>query len=305
MLAFRQLLALRAVAEHGSVLAAADALGWSQPTVTHHLTALARLTRAPVVQSSREGTRLTAAGRLWLPHAFALLERAARAQIDVVDALESGRLQVRLGIFPTAAARLLPTLVSALTDAGYDPRITEGELHVLSDALEQLALDAAVVFDLPGEVTKAPPGTLRTSLFTERFSLIVSSRHPLASAPLHRLQDFSGDPWILGVDDTDPADANFLAAARASHFEPIRGPRSDDYRVITAYVAAGLGVALVPELALPSIAEGVTVIDVCDTKLSREVSLLTAATLDNTAVDLMSRVLAAEATSMAVGRPPE
>ena len=304
MLDFRQLLALRAVAEHGSVLAAAEALGWSQPTVTHHLTSLARLTRAPVVQSSRAGTRLTVAGRLWLPHAFALLDRAARAQVDVVDALESGRRRVRLGIFPTAAARLLPTLVSALSDAGYDPHISEGELHELSDALERLALDAAVVFDLPGEVRNAPPGTHRTSLFTERFSLIVSSRHPLACAPLHRLQDFSGDPWILGVGDTDPDDANFLAAARASGFEPIRGPRSDDYRVVTAYVAAGLGVALVPELALPRGAEGVAVIDLSDTSLSREVSLLTAATLDDSAVALMSRVLAAEAASMAVERQP-
>ena len=298
MLDFRQLIALRAVAEHGSVLAAAHALGWSQPTVTHHLDALARLTRTPVVQSSRSGTRLTPAGRLWLPHAFALLDRAERAQLDVVGALESGRRRVRLGIFPTAAARLLPALVGALSQAGYDPRITEGELHELSESLERLALDAVVVFDLPGELRNAPPGTLRTSLFTERFSLIVSSQHPLALSPPHNLHDFSGDPWILGVSDTDPGDANFLSAARASGFEPIRGPRSDDYRVVAAYVAAGLGVALVPELALPSRTEGVAIVDLSDARLSREVSLLTAATLDETAVDLMSRVLAAEASSM-------
>ncbi|MCT1366371.1 MULTISPECIES: LysR family transcriptional regulator [Microbacterium] len=298
MLDFRQLTALRAVDEHGSVLAAAEALGWSQPTVTHHLNGLARLTRAPVVQSSRAGTRLTPAGRLWLPHASALLERAARAQADVAHALETGRRRVRLGIFPTAAARLLPALVGALSEAGYDPRITEGELHELSEALVRLGLDAAVVFDLPGEARSTPPGTHRTSLFTERFSLIVSSQHPLALGPPRRLHDFSGDPWILGVSDTDPGDANLLAAARAAGFEPINGPRSDDYRVVAAYVAAGLGVALIPELALPSEAEGVAIINLADTTLSREVSLLTAATLDHAAVELMSRVLAAEATLM-------
>ncbi|MGO8609301.1 LysR substrate-binding domain-containing protein, partial [Rhizobium johnstonii] len=80
--------------------------------------------------------------------------------------------------------------------------------------------------------------------------------------------------------------------------EPINGPRSDDYRVVAAYVAAGLGVALIPELALPSEAEGVAIINLADTTLSREVSLLTAATLDHAAVELMSRVLAAEATLM-------
>ncbi|MEZ3160814.1 LysR substrate-binding domain-containing protein [Microbacterium sp. BWT-B31] len=297
MLDLRQLLALRAVAERGSVLSAADALGWSQPTVTHHLTALARLTNAPVVESSRSGTRLSAAGHLWLPHALALLDRAERARIDVAGALESGRRRVRLGIFPTAAARLLPALVGALSAAGYDPHITEGELQELTDALHRIALDAAVVFDRPGEASNAPPGTRRTSLFTERFSLIVPSGHPLAVSPRRSLRDFRDDPWILGVSDDDPGDTAFLAAARASGFEPIRGPRSDDYRVVAAYVVAGLGVALVPDLALPSNAEGVSVIELADTRLSREVSLLTTATLDATTVDLMWRALAAEVPS--------
>ncbi|GAA1799241.1 LysR family transcriptional regulator [Agromyces neolithicus] len=292
MLDLRQLLALRAVAEHGSVLAAADALGWSQPTVTHHLRALARVTGAPVVESSRSGTRLTTAGRSWLPHAVAILDRADRARTEVAATLADARRRIRLGIFPTAAARLLPELVSALTGAGYDPHITEGELHELTDQLGRLALDAAVVFDRPGDPTPVAPGLERTSLFTERFSLIVPSGHPLADAGARPLRDFGGDVWILGTSDTDPGDAAFVAAARGAGFEPVVGPRSDDYRVVAAYVAAGLGVALVPELALPSPAErrdDLGVVELIGADLSREIVLLTTPTLHPSIVEVIAR----------------
>lgn len=293
MLDLRQLVALRAVAEHGSVLAAADALGWSQPTVTHHLAALARLTNAPVVESSRSGTRLTAAGRLWLPHAIAMLDRGELAQADVASALANGRRRLRLGIFPTAAARLLPDLVAALTDAGYDPRVIEGELHDLTALLDRLAIDAAVVFDRPAEPAPSA-GLRRARLFSERFSLIVDSRHPLAQAGPQPLHAFREDPWILGTSETDPGDAAFIAAAHTAGFEPRVGPRSDDYRVVTAYVAAGLGVALVPELALPVSEDrpsNLAVMVLTDTHLTREVSLLTSPTLDPSLVRLMTRAL--------------
>lgn len=290
MLDLRQLIALRAVSEHGSVLSAAEALGWSQPTVSHHLRGLERVTGAPVVASSRAGTRLTVAGRLWLPHAVAILDRAERARTDVAAALLSGSRRVRLGIFPTAAARLLPGLVGSLTDAGYEPRITEGELHELTELLARLSLDAAVIFERPGDPTRTTAGIRRTSLFTERFSLIVSSRHPLASSGPRRLSDFREEPWILGTSEDDPGDAGLLAAARASGFEPVVGPRSDDYRVVAAYVAAGLGVALVPELALPEGSElpDVAAIELRGTPLSREIALLTTPTLDEEIVRLLA-----------------
>ncbi|WP_309065532.1 LysR family transcriptional regulator [Microbacterium sp.] len=292
MLDLRQLTALRAIAEHGSVLAAAEALGWSQPTVAHHLRGLERVTGAPVVASSRAGTRLTPAGRLWLPHAEAILDRAERARADVRAALEDGRRRVRFGIFPTAAARLLPGLVSALTDAGHDPRIFEGELHELTDLLDRLALDAAIVFELPAEPAHGADGLRRTPLFTERFSLIVPEGHPQAGAGPRRLRDFRDDRWILGISDTDPGDAALRAAARADGFEPLEGPRSDDYRVVAAFVAAGLGIALVPELALPGGTlqrAGLAVVELRGVDLSRQITLVTSPTLDESLVALMSR----------------
>lgn len=297
MLDLRQLLALRAIAERGSVLGATQALQWSQPTVSHHLRAMARVTGAPVVESHRTGTRLTAAGRMWLPHAMAILDRADRAKIEVTAALADGRRRLRIGIFPTAAARLLPGLIKAMAAAGYDARVVESELHELTRLLEGMALDAAVVFDRPGDPRPIPAHLRRTTLFTERFSLIVSAGHPLADAGPRSLREFSGERWILGTTDTDPGDAAFIGAARASGFDPLVGPRSDDYRVVAAYVAAGLGVAMMPELALPNGADGrgdVAVVELGDTRLSREFALLSAPTLDDAVVELIARTADAE-----------
>ncbi|UWF77279.1 MULTISPECIES: LysR family transcriptional regulator [Microbacterium] len=295
MLDLRQLIALRAVAEHGSVLAAADALDWSQPTVAHHLRGLERVTGAPVVASSRAGTRLTPAGRLWLPHAVAILDRADRARAEVATALADGRRRLRLGIFPTAAARLLPGLVHTLTDAGYRPEVVEGEMHELTELLERLALDAAVVFARADEPHAVLPGLRRRPLFTERFSLIVPAGHPLAGTGARRLRDFCEDRWILGTSEADPGDRALIAAARTEGFAPEVGPRSDDYRVVAAYVAEGLGIALVPELALPGPAdrgEDVAVVEL-RRPLSREIALLTLPTLDEALVELIARTAVA------------
>ncbi len=292
VLDLRQLLALRAVAVHGSVLAAAEALQWSQPTVSHHLRGLERVTGAPVIASSRSGTRLTVAGRLWLPHAEAILDRADRARADVAKALEGGRRRLRLGIFPTAAARLLPGLVRALAEADHDTRVEEGELHELTALLGRMALDAAIVFERPGDPTRLGGGIRRTPLFRERFSLIVPAEHPLAGSGPRRLRDFREERWILGISETDPGDLAFLAAARFAGFEPLPGPRSDDYRVVAAYVAAGLGVALVPELAVPDRPDpqsGVARVELRGTDLSREITLLTAPTLDPAITELIAR----------------
>lgn len=288
MLDLRQLQALRAVSEHGSVMAAAEALGWSQPTVAHHLRGLERVTGAAVVASSRAGTQLTTAGRLWLPHAAAILDRAERARRDVEETLADGRRRLRLGILPTAAERLLPGLMRALSQAGCDPRVVEGELHELTDLLDRLALDAAVVFERPGEPVRARGGLRRTPLFTERFTLIAPSGHPLASSGSRRLSDFHAERWILGVSETDPGDLALFSAAREAGFEPLEGPRSDDYRVVAAYVAAGLGVALVPELALDTGRSDVMAVPLRGTALSREITLLTVPTLDDGLVRLIA-----------------
>ncbi|MCM3658568.1 LysR family transcriptional regulator [Agromyces mediolanus] len=295
MLDLRQLRALLAVDEHGSLAQAARALDWSQPTVSHHLAALGRVSGAPVIASDASGTRLTEAGRSWLPHAVAIVERADRALAEVRDAVETGRRTVRFGVFPTAAARLLPQLVRALDGRGWRVEAFEAELDVVEAALARLALDAAVVYATPGETPHAMPGLTRTRLFTERFSLVLPAGHPLTEGGPVPLRALADTPWIIGTKDDDPVDAAFRAAARRAGFEPEIGPRSDDYRVVVEYVAAGLGVALVPELALPVWRDDLVLAAPAGLRLSREVSLVTAATMDPALREELSAALGAGA----------
>lgn len=297
MIDLRQLRALRAVAAHGSVAAAARELGWSQPTVAHHLAGLARASGAPVVESAATGTVLTAAGRLWLPHAAAIVDRADRALAEIVRSVDRTQRIVRFGVFPTAAARLLPGLVAAFDLEGLTAEVTEAELDVLEPALDRLELDAAVVYSAPGHDARVAStgergsGIARTPLFTERFSLVVPARHPLADRDRAPLRALARDRWILGTDDADPVDSAFRAATVREGFAPVIGPRSDDYRVIVEYVAAGLGIALVPELALPTARPDVAVLEVDGLGLSREVSLATIPTLDPELRALMVQAL--------------
>lgn len=304
MLDLRQFRALLALDEHGSVAAAARALDWSQPTVAHHLAGLERATGTAVVESRASGTSLTVAGRLWLPHAAAIVGRADRALVEVAATLEQARRTVRFGVFPTAAARLLPRLVAAFDAAGLVPEIVEAELDVLASSLERLELDAAVVYTAPGApaahgVRRTGSGVLRTPLFTEHFALVVPVGHPLAAkggrasaAGPVRLADLAGERWVVGTLDDDPVDVAFRSAALRAGFDPLLGPRSDDYRVVVEYVAAGLGLAFVPELAVPGGRDDLAVVEVVGAPLTREVTLATAPTLDPELRELMVRALA-------------
>lgn len=280
MLELRQLQALCAIAEFGSAAAAARSLGWSQPTITHHLNALGRATGTPVVQTSSRGTSLTLAGRLWLPHAQAINYRARTALDDVVNSLGSARRTVRFGVFPTAAPRLLPALISAFDAAGLTAHVFEAELADLQRRLQNLELDAAVVYTSPEEAAVAPPIPGYLPLFTEKFSLILPSAHPFARSERVQLSDLRDEVWVVGERDDDPVEQAFHEAMRRSGFAPTTGPRSDDYSVVIEYVAAGLGIAIVPELALPVGRTDVRARDVHGLELSRQILLATAPTLD-------------------------
>ena len=292
MLDLRQLRALRAVAEHGSVLRAAAALQWSQPTVTHHLRALGRLLNAEVVTSGTDGTRLTAVGAAMLPHAIAILDRSDRAVQEVSELIATDRRRIAIGVFPSAGARLLPRVVRALQGAGYEPAVMEAELDPLLDAVVALRLDAAIVYASPVHPTSLPHGFLMTPV------LIAPSAHPLAGRSGVRLEELAQENWVAGAAATDPVDAALARAAAAAGFEPRIAIRSDDYAVVAAYVAAGFGVALVPELALPGHLDEISAIDLEDNTFERRIFLVTAPSVSSSARSALEGALRGQASGV-------
>lgn len=242
MLDVTRLRVLAAVAEHGSVTAAAKALGYTQPSISHHLARLEAETGAKLLQRAGRGVRLTAAGSLLADRAAEILGRldATEAELAAHVGLRQGR--VRLAAFPSALGTLVPRAVAELGAAhpGLDVSLVEAEPPEAVRMLRAGHVDVAVIFAY-GEVADDP----RTvELLTEPVYLLTPETWPDHGGSLRR---HAGDRWIGGC---ERCRTQLRAMCGAAGFDPRISFTTDDYVAVQALVAAGLGVATLPRLAL-------------------------------------------------------
>lgn len=274
MLDLRQLAALQAIARTGSLAAAARDLYVSQPTVTHHLDALERTLGARLVERGPRGTTLTDIGRVLLSHVEAVLDRLASAEAEVRALAAQGVATLRVGTFPSAGATLLPRALGATQHrTGVRFELREAETPELLDALEEGSLHAALVYSDLLAGLDVPAGWTRTRLMEDPFVLALPAGHPLARAARVRLGELAEEGWILARDPDDPVDRALLGAAARQGFTPRPVLRTDDFQVSFGFVAAGLGIALVPGLALDR-PQGVVVRAIEDVRLARGIDLV-------------------------------
>ena len=148
MLDVTRLRVLVAVARHGSVTAAAHALNYAQPSVSHHLARLEAETGTKLFQRAGRGIRLTDAGRLLAERAVEVIGRldAAENELVVFAGLRAGRL--RLAAFPSALGTIVPTAAAILDDRhpGFDLRLTEAEPPEALRMLRAGYVDVALIF---------------------------------------------------------------------------------------------------------------------------------------------------------------
>ncbi|MQY12955.1 HTH-type transcriptional regulator GltC [Streptomyces sp. RB5] len=236
---------LAAVAREGSVTAAADALGYAQPSVSHQLARLEEEAGLPLVQRAGRGIRLTEAGRLLAERAEEITGRvaSARAELDALAGLHTGR--VRLAAFPTALAMLVPPAAARLarTHPGVELALTEAEPPQALAALRRGDVDVALTFDHRDEPR---PGLLHlttTPLLTEPMYLVT----PRTADPTQDLAAHASARWITGC---ERCRAHLLASCARAGFTPAIGFETDDYVAVQSLVAAGLGVSTLPALAL-------------------------------------------------------
>jgi len=297
MLDVTRLRVLVAVARHGSVTAAAHALNYAQPSVSHHLARLEAETGTKLVQRAGRGIRLTDAGRLLADRATEVLGRldAAENELAVFAGLRAGRL--RLAAFPSALSTIVPPAAAILRDRhpSVDLRLTEAEPPEALRMLRAGYVDVALVFrhetadggrpgqrdaglgrpaqrdadgvaaGKPGPATdgdELPPPAghddLREQvLLSEAVHLIMplapalGGEPPLAPAvtelwpaDLARLAD---QRWIGGC---DRCREHLLSQCALAGFTPRIAFTTDDFVAAQALVTAGLGVTLLPGLAL-------------------------------------------------------
>src|ERR1700722_4716384 len=250
-----RLAVLREVARAGSFAKAAAVLHHTPSAVSQQIAALERGAGVVLVRRSTRGVTLTDAGRILVATADAIQAelQVASQQLRALQADEPHALTVVT--FPSAGEPLLVPALTELTAAASPPvevTVIEAEPDEALGLLRDGRADLALVYHFH---TAAPPrawpavagpGTY-TALVADHFRLLVAAGHPLAGRPAVSLAEFAGERWIQGWGGVGGV-LNMLAAV--SGFHPRVACRSSDYRFMSALVGAGIGVALVPSLAV-------------------------------------------------------
>jgi DNA-binding transcriptional LysR family regulator len=259
MLNVSRLRVLREVIERGSFSAAAEALTYTQSAVSQAIATLESETGVMLVERDRKGVRPTPAGEMLVAHADGILFRldAAEAEIQEVSGVRGGRL--RMASFPTAGAALVPPAVAAFRRAHPEVEITlaEGEPEEMAPRLRSGEFDLALLFSFPGASPQLGVGLWTEELFEDPMHVALPRGHALADAPAIRLEDLRDEAWVQ-TSAASPCAQHVIRSCHAAGFEPTVSFESDDYLTVQGLVAAGVGVALIPRLALTD-TPGVTV----------------------------------------------
>ncbi|MEU1663391.1 LysR family transcriptional regulator [Streptomyces sparsogenes] len=308
----RHLRVLRAVAATGSFSAAARELGCTQPAVSQQMKALEQSSGTPLLVRTGREMRLTQAGEALVRHAAGILAglTAAEEEVAAIAGLRAGR--VRLVSFPSGSSTLVPTALAELRESFPGTRVSlvEAEPPRSVEMLRAGDCEIAVAFRYPevqraagvepaagagaaagvgagaavdAEVPGAPAeGTAEGSwgkddlvvrpLLSDRLVGVVPEGHRLAGAGAVGIGELAGEPWIAGC---PRCRRHLVDVCEAAGFTPRIDFATDDYPAVIGLVAAGLGVAVLPELALESVrAKGTATVEV-EPAVRREVVALT------------------------------
>jgi DNA-binding transcriptional LysR family regulator len=262
MLDVRRLRVLKEVAEQGSFSAAAESLAYTQSAVSQQIAALERESGTTLVDRGPRGIRLTDAGRALVQHAEDILCRlgAAEAELEAIAGLRGGR--VRLSAFPTAGATIVPLAVKTFMarHPGVEMQLFEREPEDGVAMLKSGELDIALSIGYEGAGTVHNPtdGVEEIDLLEDPTYLAMPADHRYARKARTRLSDFSEESWIHSA-CKGTCGAVALRALHNAGFEPTIVFETDDYNVAQGLVAAGMGVTLLPEMALRNLREDIVV----------------------------------------------
>ncbi|MEA2425233.1 MAG: hypothetical protein QOH13_1643 [Thermoleophilaceae bacterium] len=304
MLDVKRLRILKEVADQGSFSAAAEALSYTQSAVSQQIAALEREAKTKLVTRGSRGIRLTEAGDALVKHADAILTRLAdaEAELEAIAGLRGGRL--RLAAFPTVGATLMPLAIATFRNRHPDIELTVRQLEP-EDSIPLLKtgeLDIALTID-PSVRAEDSEGIETQFLLDDPMYAALPLNHPLANKTRLRLKDLSGESWIGTTDACSCGDLVRSQCIRMG-FEPHITFESDDYLAIQGLVAAGVGVALIPTLALTTVRDDIAIRDLGNEAPIRNIAAATLPSAQRSpAVIAMLEVLADVATQYAHPTP--
>src|SRR5512142_1186911 len=260
MLHLGRLKILSEVISRGSFSAAAEALSYTQSAVSQAIARLESETGATLVVRDRRGVRPTAAGATLVEHAEAIFAQVEAAETDLAAVLGVRRGRLRVASFPSAGATLMPLAVATFRSRHPDVSLTlaEGEPEEIAPRLRGGEFDLALLFEFPG-VRERPGAGLRTvTLLKDPMHGALPADHPLADKPALTLSDLREQDWVQ-TSASSPCARHVVRSCLAAGFEPHVTFESDDYETVQGLVAAGVGGALIPRLALTRGHHGIVV----------------------------------------------
>ncbi|MFF3558912.1 LysR family transcriptional regulator [Streptomyces sp. NPDC002574] len=260
MLDLARLRALHAVHVHGSVGAAATALGYTASAVSQQITKLERETRTTLLERQGRGVALTEAAQLLAETAQELMAIVERAEVALEERRGKPTGRLTAVAFPTAARGLMPGVLAELAAAhpSLELRMLEEGAHRAVDLVARGVVDLAVVHDWDIAPLPAPEGLERVVIGEDHCDILVPAGHPLAArGPLAR-EDLTDQRWICQPPG-HVCHEWLVRTLRELGSEPDLAFQVAEYQTQLELVAAGLGIALVPRLGRGPVPAGVAV----------------------------------------------
>ncbi|MEU9094675.1 LysR family transcriptional regulator [Streptomyces sp. NPDC087901] len=251
MIEARHLRVLRAVAGTGSFSAAARELGCTQPAVSQQMKALESSAGTTLLIRTGREMRLTQAGEALVRHASGILAglTAAEEEVAAIAGLRAGR--VRLVSFPSGSSTLVPGALAALRAAHPGTRVSlvEAEPPRSVEMLRDGDCDIALAFRYGTPGAEWDDLVVRP-LLTDRLIGLLPEGHELADRAEVGIGELAGESWIAGC---PRCRRQLVEVCEASGFTPRIDFATDDYPAVIGLVGAGLGVAVLPALAIESV----------------------------------------------------
>jgi LysR family hydrogen peroxide-inducible transcriptional activator len=243
---FHQLRYVCAIADTGSFSRAAERCHVAQPSLSQQVLKLEEDLGTKLFDRLGRSVRLSEAGRAFLPHARSILSEMERARSSVADQCADIRGSIAVGVIPTIAPYLMPRYTTAFTKKYPEAklRIVEETTPILVESLRDLSIDLAILA-LPLRHKDLELFPLRT----EPLFAVLPKNHPLAATQSLSLKDLRGESFVMLRDGHCFRDLS-IAACTHARVAPRIAFESGQFSSLFGMVAAGVGISLVPEMAI-------------------------------------------------------
>lgn len=260
MLNLTRLNVFREVVDRGSFSGAADALSYSQSAVSQAIATLEGEMGTALIERRRGGVRPTPAGAALAAHVGGILARMDTAESEVAAIARGRGGRLRTASFPTAGSSLMPRAIAAFraSHPGVDVTLAEGEPEEIAPRLRAGEFDLVLLFEFEGVGERLGAGMRRFELLDDPLHLALQKDHPLAERERVELSELREEPWVQ-TSAASPCAKHVIRSCHAAGFEPTVSFESDDYQTVQGLVAAGVGVALIPALALSTVRDDIKV----------------------------------------------